>query len=112
MFNTFEIEITYVDEDDINSYYNDHQGDKIFKRPESSLGREVYSCHPPQVEGLVRNLIKEFKAGKRDSLKLVRNIAGKDYAISYYAVRDKEGSYKGTLETVQDLSFYKDYLIK
>ncbi|WP_296112620.1 DUF438 domain-containing protein [uncultured Anaerococcus sp.] len=112
MLDTLEIEITYVDEEDINSYYNNHQGDKIFKRPESSLGREVYSCHPPQVEGLVRNLIKEFKAGKRDSLKLVRNIAGKDYAISYYAVRDKEGSYKGTLETVQDLSFYKDYLIK
>lgn len=112
MLNTLEIEITYVDENDINAYYNDHEGAKVFKRPESSLGREVYSCHPPQVEPIVRGLIKEFKAGTKDSLKLVRNIKGIDFAISYYAVRDEDGKYLGVLETVQDLSFYKEYLTK
>lgn len=112
MLDTLEIEITYVDENDINAYYNDHKGQKAFKRPESSLGREVYSCHPPQVEPIVRGLIKEFKAGTKDSLKLVRNIKGIDFAISYYAVRDKAGKYLGVLETVQDLSFYKEYLNK
>lgn len=112
MLNTLEIEITYVDENDINAYYNDHQGQKVFKRPESSLGREVYSCHPPQVEPIVRGLIKEFKAGTKDSLKLVRNIKGVDFAISYYAVRDEDGKYLGVLETVQNLSFYKEYLTK
>ena len=112
MLDTLEIEITYVNENDINAYYNDHDGGKVFKRPESSLGREVYSCHPPQVEPIVRGLIKEFKAGSKDSLKLVRNIKGTDFAISYYAVRDKNGKYLGVLETVQDLSFYKEYLNK
>lgn len=112
MLDTLEIEITYVDENDINAYYNDHKGKKAFKRPETSLGREVYSCHPPQVEPVVRGLIKEFKAGSKDSLKLVRNIKGRDFAISYYAVRDKDGVYKGVVETVQDLSFYKEYLNK
>lgn len=110
LLDTLEIEITYIDENDINSYYNNHNGKKVFKRPVSSLGREVYYCHPPQVEPLVRNLINEFKAGTRDSLKLVRNIKGTDFAISYYAVRDKAGKYLGVLETVQDLSFYKKYL--
>ncbi|WP_308653247.1 DUF438 domain-containing protein [uncultured Anaerococcus sp.] len=112
MLDTLEIEITYVDENDINAYYNDHKGKKAFKRPETSLGREVYSCHPPQVEPIVRGLIKEFKAGSKDSLKLVRNIKGRDFAISYYAVRDKDGVYKGVVEIVQDLSFYKEYLNK
>lgn len=112
LLDTLEIEITYIDENDINSYYNNHNGKKVFKRPVSSLGREVYYCHPPHVEPLVRNLIKEFKAGTRDSLKLVRNIKGTDFAISYYAVRDKAGKYLGVLETVQDLSFYKNHLIK
>ena len=112
MLDTLEIEITYVDENDISSYYNDHKGKKVFKRPESSLGREVYYCHPPQVEPIVRNLIKEFKEGKKDNFKLVKNIKGIDFAISYYAVRDKDGAYKGVLETVQDLSFYKEYLNK
>ena len=112
LLDTLEIEITYIDENDINSYYNNHDGKKVFKRPASSLGREVYYCHPPQVEPLVINLIKEFKAGTRDSLKLVRNIKGTDFAISYYAVRDKAGKYLGVLETVQDLSFYKNHLTK
>lgn len=112
LLDTLEIEITYIDENDINSYYNNHNGKKVFKRPVSSLGREVYYCHPPQVEPLVRNLIKEFKAGTRDSLKLVRKIKGTDFAISYYAVRDKAGKYLGVLETVQDLSFYKNHLTK
>lgn len=112
LLDTLEIEITYIDENDINSYYNNHNGKKVFKRPVSSLGREVYYCHPPQVEPLVRNLIKEFKAGTRDSLKLLRNIKGTDFAISYYAVRDKAGKYLGVLETVQDLSFYKNHLTK
>lgn len=112
LLDTLEIEITYIDENDINSYYNNHNGKKVFKRLVSSLGREVYYCHPPHVEPLVRNLIKEFKAGTRDSLKLVRNIKGTDFAISYYAVRDKAGKYLGVLETVQDLSFYKNHLTK
>ena len=106
------MEITFVDENDINSYYNDNQGAKIFKRPESSLGREVYTCHPPHVEPIVRGLVKDFKNNKRDSFKLVKKLGDKDFAISYYAVRDKEGNYKGVLETVQDLSFYKDHLSK
>ena len=110
MLDTLEIELTYIDENDISSYYNDHKGKKVFKRPESSLGREVYYCHPPQVEPIVRNLIREFKEGKKDDFKLVKNIKGVDYAISYYAVRDKKGVYKGVVETVQDLSFYKDFL--
>lgn len=110
LLDTLEIEITYIDENDINSYYNNHNGKKVFKRPASSLGREVYYCYPPQVEPIVRNLINEFKAGTKDSLKLVRNIKGTDFAISYYAVRGKFGKYLGVLETVQDLSFYKKYL--
>ena len=112
MLDTLEIEITYVDENDIASYYNNPKVEKIFKRPQSSLGREVYYCHPPQVEPIVRNLIKEFKEGTKDNFKIVKNIKGKNYAISYYAVRDKEGQYKGVVETVQDLSFYKKFLTK
>lgn len=112
IFDTMDLELTFVDDKDINTYFNDHEGSKVFKRPESALGRPVYSCHPPKAEPIVRGLIKDFKEGKRDEFRLVRPIGGKDTAITYYAVRDKEGNYKGVLEVVQDLSFYKDYLIK
>lgn len=112
IFDTMDLELTFVDDKDINTYFNDHEGSKAFKRPESALGRPVYSCHPPKAEPIVRGLIKDFKEGKRDEFRLVRPVGGKDTAITYYAVRDKEGNYKGVLEVVQDLSFYKDYLTK
>ena len=112
MLDTMDFEITFVDENDINSYYNDNKEKKVFKRPISSLGREVYTCHPPQIEPMVRALIKDFKEGKKENLKLVKKIGEKDYAISYYAVKDKNENYKGVLEIVQDLSFYKKYLEK
>lgn len=112
IFDTMDLELTFVDDKDINTYFNDHEGSKVFKRPESALGRPVYSCHPPKAEPIVRGLIKDFKEGKRDEFRLVRPIGGKDTAITYYAVRDKKGKYKGVLEVVQDLSFYKDYLTK
>lgn len=112
MLDTMEIEITFVDEKDINSYYNDHDGEKIFKRPASSLGREVYSCHPPQVEPKVRKIIGDLKSKARDKVVVIRNIGGSDYTVTYYGVWDKDGNYKGILETVQNMDFYKNYLKK
>ena len=110
LLDTLEIEITFIDKNDINSYYNDIKADKIFKRAKTSLGREVYSCHPPQVEPIVRKLIDEFKKGSKDKFQIIKNIKGNDHAVTYYAVRDKNENYLGVLETVQDLSFYKSYL--
>lgn len=112
MLDTLEIEITYVDEKDINSYYNDPKDKKIFKRPQSSLGREVYSCHPPQALPKVKKIIGDLKAGLRDKVVVIRDIGGSDYTITYYGVWDKEGNYKGILETVQNMEFYKNYLKK
>ncbi|MDO5048132.1 MAG: DUF438 domain-containing protein [Anaerococcus sp.] len=109
IFDTLEIEITFVDENDINTYYNEGREKNIFKRPKSSLGRDVYSCHPPDVEPLVRRLISDFKEGKRDDFKVTRNIGGRDYSIAYLAVRDKDDKYMGVLECVSDISSYREY---
>ena len=64
MLNTIPLEITFVDEQDRNRYFND--GSKVFKRPSMALGREVYSCHPPKIEQQVRRIIEEFRAGTMD----------------------------------------------
>ena len=110
LLDTLEIEITFVDDNDINTYYNDNKDQKIFKRPSSSLGRDVYSCHPPQVENKVRKIISDFKEGKRDKVQIIRNIGESDYAITYYAVHNSDGDYIGVLETVQNMDFYKNYI--
>lgn len=59
LLNTIPLEITFVDGEDINRFFN--EGPKVFKRPAMAIGREVFSCHPPKVEKKVRTIIEEFK---------------------------------------------------
>ena len=59
MLNTIPLEITFVDTDNINRYFN--EGSKVFKRPGMALDREVFSCHPPKIEQQVRRIIGELK---------------------------------------------------
>lgn len=110
MLNTIPAEITFVDADDINRYFN--EGPKDFKRPSMALGREVFSCHPPKVEQVVHGIIDSFRSGRRDSVSRWVSKNGKDLYVSYLAVRDREGNYLGTLELVQDLSFARDHFLR
>ncbi|MBF1124500.1 MAG: PAS domain-containing protein, partial [Solobacterium sp.] len=98
MLNALPVEITLVDEEDINIYFN--EGEKVFTRPQVALGRPVYSCHPKRVEPIVRMLISDFKKGKRDSLTILSERSGHPVVISYFALRE-DGKYLGTLEAVQ-----------
>ena len=66
MLNTIPLEITFIDDENINRYFND--GPKVFKRPKMAIGREVFSCHPPKIEQRVRGIIDEFREGKLDKV--------------------------------------------
>ena len=55
MLNTLPVEITFVDKDNINRFFN--EGPKVFKRPQMAIDREVFSCHPPKVEPMVRDSV-------------------------------------------------------
>ena len=61
----------------------------------------MYSCHPKRVEPIVRMLISDFKKGKRDSLTILSERSGHPVVINYFALRDDDGTYLGTLEAVQ-----------
>lgn len=110
MLNTIPMELTLIDENDINSYFN--EGEKLFTRPMMAIGRSVYSCHPKRVEPMVRMLIHDFKKGKRTSMHILSEKCGKTVVINYYALRDDDGNYLGTMEAVQELEGIKDALIK
>ena len=107
MLNTMPYEITFVDEHDINCYFN--EGHKDFKRPGMAIGREVYSCHPPKVEAGVRRILDSFKAGTLDQVPVWMEKNGKCILVTYMAVRDPDGRYMGTLELVQDMTFAKEH---
>ena len=101
MLNTIPLELTFVDHVDMNRYYNDIGEKKLFKRHISSLDREVYTCHPPTIEPMVRSIISSFKSGAQDKVEVWMNKGGSDVLVSYRAVRDANGEYVGTLECVQ-----------
>lgn len=110
MLDTLPLEITFVDAGNINRFFNDN-GPKVFKRPQMAIDREVFSCHPPKIEPMVRAIIEDFRSGRRDSVPIWMERGGKPFLITYMAVRDKEGNYLGTMETVQDMSFAKEHFV-
>lgn len=107
MLNTIPLEISFVDIDNINRYFN--EGPKVFKRPGMALGREVFTCHPPKIEQKVRRIIDEFRAGTLDQVPVWMDKGGRTFLVTYYAVRDKNEQYLGTLELVQDMEFAKEH---
>ena len=107
MLNTLPVEITFVDKDNINRFFN--EGPKVFKRPQMAIDREVFSCHPPKVEPMVRMIIGNFREGKEDEVPIWMEKGGKPFLVRYMAVRDKEQNYVGTLEAVTDMTEVKEH---
>lgn len=107
MLNTIPLEISFVDTDNINRFFN--EGPKVFKRPGMAIGREVFSCHPPKIEQRVRRIIEEFRNGTLDQVPVWMNKNGRTMLVTYMAVRDRDNNYLGTLELVQDMEFAKEH---
>ena len=110
LLNTIPMEISFVDADNINRFFN--EGPKVFKRPGMAIDREVFSCHPPKIEPMVRQIIEDFREGRRDSVPVWMEKGGKTMLVTYMAVRDADGNYVGTAEFVQDMEFAKEHFRK
>ena len=107
MLNTLPLEITFVDADNINRYFN--EGPKVFKRPSMAIDREVFTCHPPKIEPMVRSIIEDLRSGRRDQVPMWLEKNGHATLVNYMAVRDGDGNYVGTVEVVQDMEFAKKH---
>lgn len=100
------IEISFVDENDLVKFWNKHET-RIFKRPLSVLGKSVQKCHPEHSLHKVHQILSDFKSGKRNVAEFWIDLKGRKVYIRYFAVRDKAGSYLGTLEVTQDITEIK-----
>lgn len=110
LLNTIPLEISFIDDNNINRFFN--EGPKVFKRPGMAIDREVFSCHPPKIEPMVRAIIEDFRNNKRDSVQVWTEKGGRSMLVTYMAVRDKEENYIGTVELVQDMEFAKEHFKK
>jgi DUF438 domain-containing protein len=102
-FSTLPFDLTFVDADDTVRYFTPGK-DRIFDRSRAILGRKVQYCHPPKSVHIVNQIVKDFKAGKQDRARFWINMGPRLIYICYYAVRDNQGAYLGTLEVTQDLT--------
>ena len=106
------MELTFIDENSVNRYFNDGDDMKLFKRPLMAIDREVFSCHPPKIEPMVRSIIEDFRNGNRDCVDVWNSRDGQPVLVKYMAVRDKEHNYVGTLECVQQMGFAEKHFCK
>jgi DUF438 domain-containing protein len=103
LFKTLPFDLTYVDKEDTVRYFSPGR-ERVFERSRAILGRKVQYCHPPKSVHIVNQIVKDFKAGKQDRARFWINLQGKLVYIVYYAVRNDDGDYLGTLEVTQDLT--------
>lgn len=100
---TLPLDVTYVDEEDTVRYFS--QGaERIFLRTPDVVGRKVQNCHPPASVQRVQRILDDFRAGRRDVAEFWIQMRGKFVHIRYFALRDADGRYRGTLEVTQDLT--------
>ena len=110
LLNTIPMEISFIDDKDINRYFN--EGPKVFKRPGMAIDRDVFSCHPPKIEAMVRAILTNLRNGTKDSVPVWMEKNGRTMLVTYMAVRDAAGVYLGTVELVQDMEAAKAHFEK
>ena len=103
LFTTLPMDITFVDKDDTVRYFSPGK-ERIFERTRAVLGRKVQYCHPPKSVHIVNRIVHDFKAGTQERARFWINMGGRLIYIVYYAVRNAQGEYLGTLELTQDLT--------
>jgi uncharacterized protein len=103
LLDTVPLDITFVDADDTVRYFSQGK-DRIFTRSKAIIGRKVQQCHPPESIATVQKIIDDFRAGRQDSASFWINHKGRFILIEYFAMRDEQGTYLGTMEVSQDLT--------
>ena len=100
MLRALPIDVTYVDENDQVRYYS--EGERVFPRSPAVIGRKVQNCHPPASVHKVLQILEAFRAGEKDEAEFWIELSGRFVHIRYLALRAADGTYRGTLEVVQD----------
>jgi len=102
IFNNLPVDITFVDKHDVVKYFSQTK-ERVFARTKAIIGRDVSNCHPPSSVHVVEDIVNDFKSGKKDSEEFWIQLGEVFVYIRYFAVRDEDGEYMGTLEVTQNI---------
>ena len=101
------VDISYVDENELVKFYSDTDH-RIFPRSKNVIGRQVVNCHPRKSLHVVQEIIEKFRSGEQKNAEFWINKPGLFIHITYVAVRDKEGKFRGVLEMMQDCTHIRE----
>lgn len=97
------VDLSFVGVDEKVKYYS-ATDDRIFPRSPGVIGRSVINCHPQKSFEKVQKIMDAFKNGTQDKAVFWIELGGRFLVIAYYAVRDDNGNFMGTLEVSQDVT--------
>jgi uncharacterized protein len=108
IFTHLPVDVTFVDEGNDVRFYSGGKH-RIFERTPDIIGRNVLNCHHPDSVRLVMRILEDFRNGARDSAEFWIQTGPQDadkrfIHIRYFAVRDAEGKFRGTIEITQDVT--------
>lgn len=97
IFSTIPFEIDLIDSTDHFAWFSD-KPNREHVRNVASLGETVQECHPPLAVPAVMKIINSFRTGEKDVVTRPLWMNGHRSLIQYYALRDVNGHYLGTIE--------------
>lgn len=103
LLNTIPVDITFIDKDNIVKYFTLGK-ERIFARTKAIIGRNVSNCHPPASVHIVEQMVEDFKAKRKDHEDFWIKMGSMYVYIRYFAVRDENGEYLGTMEVTQNIA--------
>lgn len=103
IFSTMPVDFTFVDANDRVAFFSEGP-DRLFARSKAVIGRKVQNCHPPRSVEIVTRILSDFREGKQNVAEFWINLRGRFVHIRYFAVRDADSRYMGTLEVTQDVT--------
>ncbi len=106
ILNVLPVDISFVDADDTVKYFNKAEK-RIFVRTKAVIGRKVQLCHPQKSIHIVNKILEAFKKGEKDVAEFWITMNNRLIHIRYFAVRNSNGKYLGTMEVTQDLTDIK-----
>jgi DUF438 domain-containing protein len=108
IFTHLPVDVTFVDEGNDVRFYSSGKH-RIFERTPDIIGRNVLNCHQPDSVQIVFKILEDFRAGTRDLAEFWIQTKPVDQNsrfihIRYFAVRNPQGKFLGTLEVTQDVT--------
>ncbi|MBW1785023.1 MAG: PAS domain-containing protein [Deltaproteobacteria bacterium] len=105
-FEATPIRMTFVDVDNIIRAMNTQAWSRVGVKVEERLGTSILDCHSPESASKVTSVIDRLKSGREKAIKTLFRTKNskKVYREIYTAIRDKDGTYLGTLHVMYDIS--------